>query len=619
MLKNSHTRLTDARFWVIFILFMVLSGWGLAQVDAQEPALPQTPPTAEVGLAIFADRCANCHGPIGNGDGELSTQLPKPPRKLNDPEFLQTAVPATLFDHITNGIIESGMPPFGPASSNPVSEENRWNLIAAVFSLGTSETSVGMGQAVYDENCAACHGETGLGDGPDATPDANLDLTDLTYWFNRSNETVLADIPGDIVEHEFTLSDAEKEAVVHYARTFSYTYVAPVDPSQPIADGLISGQVSNGATGEIITEGIVQLRAYTPNFEETLNVTTTLGIDGRYQFELPSIQPDWVFLAGMTYGEIGFSSNAAQLTAASPTLNMPILVYGTTTNPEAIVLEQVHLVIDFQGDAIQVSELYIINNIETAVFVGATGNPDEGTIQFTLPEGAENPFFERTLGSMDSTIPATEIITTADGWADTLPMYPGGGGLNLIVSYILPYEDGMTLSHALPYAANSANVIMTDAGVSISGNGWDFQGAQEMPGTGTSFLSYAHAPYSAGDSLAIKLTGEPSADVTNSGSVSTPISDTNQLVIGGAVLLIVIIVAAVIFQNWRTQPDDYAYDDDDEEYEEYEEEDEEDDDVAQLLQAIADLDDAHERGDINDNDYASQREQLKTELKSLWQ
>ncbi|MCP4425644.1 MAG: cytochrome c, partial [Chloroflexi bacterium] len=178
--------------------------------------------------------------------------------------------------------IDAGMPPFGPSSSNPINDENRWDLVAAVYSLGTSEEAVGMGQAVYAENCAECHGEDGAGDGAAASATDGLDLTKLNYWFNRSAETVLADIPGDIAEHEFELSDAEKEAVVHYARTFSYAYAAPIDPNQPIEGAAVTGEVSNGATGTIITDGIVRLRAYTMDFQETLNLTTTVGIDGRF-------------------------------------------------------------------------------------------------------------------------------------------------------------------------------------------------------------------------------------------------------------------------------------------------------------------------------------------------
>jgi mono/diheme cytochrome c family protein len=146
------------------LLILVVTGSALAQ----ELTGPAVTPNSADGLAIFAERCANCHGPLGMGDGELAANLPAPPRNYTDLEFLRQAVPADLFNTITNGRIESGMPPFGPASSNPLSEESRWQAIAAVYSLGTPAESVAQGQTVYEANCLACHGESGQGDGAEA-------------------------------------------------------------------------------------------------------------------------------------------------------------------------------------------------------------------------------------------------------------------------------------------------------------------------------------------------------------------------------------------------------------------------------------------------------------------
>ncbi|UCC53729.1 MAG: c-type cytochrome, partial [Anaerolineaceae bacterium] len=49
-------------------------------VGAQEPLEPPSTPDAERGSALFAERCVNCHGPSGQGNGEMAPDLPAPPR-----------------------------------------------------------------------------------------------------------------------------------------------------------------------------------------------------------------------------------------------------------------------------------------------------------------------------------------------------------------------------------------------------------------------------------------------------------------------------------------------------------------------------------------------------------
>jgi hypothetical protein len=474
-----------------------------------------------------------------------------------------------------------------------------------------------MGAAIYEANCLACHGAAGLGDGPDAAGDApGLDLTRLDYWFNRSNDKVLADLSGEeIAEHTYELQEAELVAVVDYGRTFSYAYAPPPAPPEAIEGAVISGVINNGTTGAIVSGGEALLRAFTVNFEETLNLTTTVGIDGRFQFELPEIQPDWVFLAGYSYNGLTFSSDAGQMSSGAQPLELPITVYDTTTDPNVIRYEQVHLIMEFQSqELLQVSELYVVSNGGTAVFIGEDGNPDLGTIRFDLPADAQSPIFERTLGSFDSTIPATEIIQTADGWADTLPLQPGTGGSNLIVSYLIPYEDGMTFSHSLPCAANRATVILPDAGINISGTGWEFQGSNQMGEL--SFLSYVRGSSAAGENLAITFEGEPDVSSSTGSSAVAPRNSTTELIIGGGVLLIALATAVFTFRHWQTSAP--ADDDDDDAYDYEEDIAEEDDEMTRLLKAIADIDEAFENGSLDEADYTQQREQLKSELKAIW-
>ena len=227
---------------VIFIFAVVFALAGVTNpISAQEPTLPPVQPDAELGNDLFQERCANCHGPAGQGDGELSGNLPAPyPPITPSQNFVSTRIPGNMYHTITDGILDSGMPPFGPESSNPVNEEDRWHLVATIYSLATPPEAIEAGQSVYEENCLACHGETGLGDGPDAAESQEEvpDLTSLRYWYNRSNQTVFDAIEnGGVPDHDYELSDQERWDVVDYARTFSYTYFDPNAPVEPIEGG----------------------------------------------------------------------------------------------------------------------------------------------------------------------------------------------------------------------------------------------------------------------------------------------------------------------------------------------------------------------------------------------
>ena len=46
------------------------------------------------------------------------------------------------------------------------SEQDRWDVVAALWSLGTTAEQIDLGHRLYLKNCGACHGERGRGDGP---------------------------------------------------------------------------------------------------------------------------------------------------------------------------------------------------------------------------------------------------------------------------------------------------------------------------------------------------------------------------------------------------------------------------------------------------------------------
>ena len=609
---------------IVVILFSGLLLWPAAG-QAQDPVLPAATPDGFAGLETYAERCANCHGATGAGDGELIAQTDNPAPMPFDAAYIRQAMPSVMFQQITNGEAAVGMPPFGPASSNPIDEPGRWNLVAAVYSLATPPEDVAAGQELYAANCAACHGDAGLGDGPDAatTDPAAGPLNDVTYWFNRSNDTVTADLaPGAIPAHDYDLAEDDLRRVVHFARTFSYTFADPVALTEPIAAGIISGVVTNGSSGAALAETEVLLRAFTPELEETLTLTTTTDAAGNFRFDVTDTPPDWVFIAGAAFDGLNFSSSADQLSRSRTALDMPITVFDKTTDAAAVNVAQLHVVMEFANDLVQVNQLYIINNAEQAVFVGPTGDPAEGVIEVGVPEGAQNLMFQRSFGAMDSFLPANDLVQTAGGWADPLPLRPGEGALTLLVSYVLPYEDALTISHPVFYNTASGTIILPDSGVSVVGEAWT-EGPPQTFGQAETFRNYSRGALAPGDTLTIELSGRPSviADEATGGNVANR-DTTTELLIGGGGLLLAAVGGVFLWRYWQGRRAD----------EEWEEEavpayaataataapDAANSERDHLLRRIAALDDAFDAGQLPEADYRAQREELKRRLASVW-
>jgi len=288
----------------LFIFYPgVAAAWEANSSTNQDPeqdesgsTIPTRPPSGIEGLPIHRERCSNCHGELGLGDGELAEGLPNPPAAHASVSYLREAVPADMFATITGGRVERGMPPFGPNSSNPLSDEERWNVIAAIYSLGTPVESIEDGQAYYSEACAECHGDEGKGDGPNSAEiDQDPgDLSSLTYWVNNSNKKIFDAIQTSDDFHATGSDEGDLWSVIDYMRTFSYEYADALAPLRPIEVGTVGGQITNGTTGEpVASEAIATLRGFTQDLNITVTLTDTVDSGGRYNFDLTDISQDW--------------------------------------------------------------------------------------------------------------------------------------------------------------------------------------------------------------------------------------------------------------------------------------------------------------------------------------
>lgn len=609
----------------VALLLLLLATISVSTAAAQSTAGETAAADLAAGLALYQERCANCHGPQGMGDGELSGSLPRTPRSLVDPDFQHTAVPFNLFLTVTNGILEAGMPPFGPESSNPLSEADRWRLVAAIYALGAEEVTLAVGEEIYQTSCQECHG-------PDGRELATADLTDALFWTEQSNAQILAALAAaDIAEHEFELGDADGRALLHYLRN---QFAEPLSIMAPLPLASIGGQVTNGSSGEPLTGAGAEarLRAFTTELEVALDLTVPVDADGRYQFELENqAAPAWFYRATVLYNGLEFNSVFDQISRQNPVLDLPVTVFETTTDSQVIRVDQLHIIVDFVPGFMRVGQLYSFTNSGTAVFVGPTGSAANGSIVVVLPANAEDVFFERALGGMEQFVPVQEITVNGNEYAYTLPLRPGQGSLNLLVQYVVPYESSATLRHALPYDTQGINMVLpADNALSLGSEGNWQQQEQAQFGQGT-FRAYSGAPLSAGSEFVLSLRGRPSLVLGTDGQPVAARDQTVEMLLGGAALLLVIAAGAYVWQQRQQVAADEEYDEDaleegieedlDADLEEVVEEEQPESDPfnpTELLEAIADLDASYEAGEISEKLYTRQRQALKEALKAAY-
>jgi cytochrome c oxidase cbb3-type subunit 2 len=156
---------------------------------ARAPAAADGEALRRRGRAVYARRCAGCHGPDGDGNGPAATFLSPRPRDFTAGVFKFRTTPSgalptddDLFRTVSRGIRWTAMPPW-----HEVPAADRLAAIAWIktfsarwteprepaVALGTppppSPALVARGHVLYVQaKCAECHGETGRGDGPSA-------------------------------------------------------------------------------------------------------------------------------------------------------------------------------------------------------------------------------------------------------------------------------------------------------------------------------------------------------------------------------------------------------------------------------------------------------------------
>jgi mono/diheme cytochrome c family protein len=129
-------------FFVLLLLIAVGSavyaflhpGPWIVPEDAKRVPNPVKPSQADITGAhkLYLDKCAECHGDNGKGDGNQSKMYNPPPTNFTDAQHMNSVSDGELFYKITEG--HRPMPSF----KKRFTDEQRWNLVLLLRSLAQS-------------------------------------------------------------------------------------------------------------------------------------------------------------------------------------------------------------------------------------------------------------------------------------------------------------------------------------------------------------------------------------------------------------------------------------------------------------------------------------------------
>jgi mono/diheme cytochrome c family protein len=611
-------------------------GSNLPAVQTTQPALsgplyPLVAPNPANGEAIFAEKCSPCHGATGQGDGTQASQLPNPPAAIGSQEVAGQSSPAQWYAIITQGNLERFMPPFGSS----LSERQRWDVVAFLYSLSTPPGAIAQGEELYQANCASCHGPLGQGDGPQSagleTPPT--DFTDQAFMAEKSAndlfQSISQGVPPSMPAYGEKLDEDERWALAAYLRSLTLvtagesaalqstpvpegtstaagtaeagTPTTPVASAAALGTGEVTGKVVNASGAKLPEDLDITLHGF-DNMQETVTMSTTVQTDGSFDFQNVEMTPGRAYIASVVYNDTVYGSDISTVEANTTNLDMVVPIYETTTDPGVLSVDRLHIFFEYQDPGtLRVVELYVISNLSNRTLVSEeAGKP---VITFDLPEEATNLQFED--GSLGG-----RYIQTSTGFGDTAAIRPGSGQHQVVFAYDVPYKNKLDLRQPINLPVSAVVILVPEDGLKVRGDQLQDAGPQAVQDM--TYHMYTSDQLSAGTTLAISISGNPS-----SGGLNLVTGSSSNLVIGLAAFGLALIVAGVWLYRRNQILDRAALAEESGSIDAAVLSTAVPDDPDALMDAIIALDDLYQAGELPEQAYRERREAMKARLREV--
>ncbi len=562
------------RLVLIFLLAVALSGCaGLSgEPDIVATVMPPAAasvtqpgawqPNLDIGARIFAERCTDCHGESGDGQGELvlAGSVGRP-LDMTDHAAVSLKSPLIYYEVITEGRLDKLMPPWGEV----LTEAERWDVALYSYSLSYADALLAAGESIWTETCAGCE-----------MPALIAPVySDAEYGAQLNAER----FGGALTTHEIG-------ALVAYLRIKS---LESAENSEALPLGNISGRVAHGSAGSVVpADTTVQLQYGNSELGFSL-AETSLDADLSFSFDGIPLRETFKYVVSAVYQGRLFSRQFA----AAPATDVTIELFDVTDDPAVLKISRIDLFVDAieladLGRGLHVSQLIGFENNSDRIFTSGRGFDDgrEAVLLLQFPRGARVMSGDQN----GRYVVIKDMENIPDSVIDTLPVPPGDSH-QVLMEYFLPYDGKARIEQSFIYSIDAGISVRLLDKLSVDS---DLLPLERAEGAGEEFPLYT-GRLRADDELELRLeiSGDP-----NSNDSNMIVTQQNLLsLLVGAGGIIIALVAG--YSLTRRRRDNGA------------------EKIDKLVAELARLDDDHDQGRINHDLYHRQRRELKASLAEL--
>ena len=357
--------------------------------------------------------------------------------------------------------------------------------------------------------------------------------------------------------------------------------------AQTQGDGAILVQLVNKTPdGKGVGDVPLELKTFVDGAEKG-SVKSQTDAQGKAQFSGLNTESTYVYQVALNYQEADYTSNDISFKKDEKAKNVEVVVWDSTPDDKFIKIGAAHFVVQFEGNELKITEYYRIDNPGDKTYVGSKIVSSLGkkeTLRFYLPKGAQ--VHQLAMGLMECC-----IALENEALIDTMGVEPGGREIAFIYTSKLSGQN-----YTFPIVANRAidelSVVVEDRGFKVTST--QLSPPQTVKIENLPFIVLSKKDIKQGETIQATLSGLPN---------SNPVNSLRWI---GITLLAIALVFGISYPLiMRRKPAAVKVS--------------APQDRDQLLQDVADLDDAFETGQLDKEEYLRQRSEKMAHLMELSQ